>query len=280
MAGSRRTWPLGRGFERYYGFLGGETNQWYPDLVQDNHAVDQPYPPEEGYHLSKDLADQAIRMIQRRQAGRARQAWFMYFSSGREPRAAPRARRNGPTSTRASSTRATRRTARQVLGQAEEARASCPRTRSCRRSTRWPSAATVSPGRARRGAAVGLALGRREAAVLPGWPRSTPASRATPTTRSVGCSTTSKQSGQLDNTDHRGHLRQRRQRRGRPERLGQREQVLQRRRRTTSRRTSRTSTSSARPTPTTTTRPAGRGRSTPRTRCSSGTRWRAASPTR
>ena len=36
MAASRRTWPIGRGFERYYGFLGGETNQWYPDLVEDN----------------------------------------------------------------------------------------------------------------------------------------------------------------------------------------------------------------------------------------------------
>ena len=48
------------GFDRYYGFLGGETNQWYPDLVEDNHFVDQPYSPEEGYHLSKDLADHAI----------------------------------------------------------------------------------------------------------------------------------------------------------------------------------------------------------------------------
>ena len=37
LASSKRQWPLGRGFERYYGFLGGETNQWYPDLVYDNH---------------------------------------------------------------------------------------------------------------------------------------------------------------------------------------------------------------------------------------------------
>jgi arylsulfatase A-like enzyme len=36
-ASTRRNWPIGRGFERYYGFLGGETNQWYPDLVYDNH---------------------------------------------------------------------------------------------------------------------------------------------------------------------------------------------------------------------------------------------------
>ena len=81
--------------------------------------------------------------------------------------------------------------------------------------------------------------------------------------------------------DHRARLRQRRLRRGRPERLGQREQVLQRRARTRSRRTSSTSTSSAARRPTTTTRPAGRGRSTPRSRCGSATpTTRAAPPTR
>jgi arylsulfatase A-like enzyme len=53
MASSKRNWPTGRGFERYYGFLGGETNQYYPDLVQDQQFVDQPYGPEDGYHLSK-----------------------------------------------------------------------------------------------------------------------------------------------------------------------------------------------------------------------------------
>ena len=37
MASTKRNWPVGRGFERYYGFLGGETNQWYPDLIYDNH---------------------------------------------------------------------------------------------------------------------------------------------------------------------------------------------------------------------------------------------------
>ena len=42
LASTRRNWPSGRGFERWYGFLGAETNQWYPDLVYDNHPVDQP----------------------------------------------------------------------------------------------------------------------------------------------------------------------------------------------------------------------------------------------
>jgi arylsulfatase len=82
MAGSRRTWPLGRGFERYYGFLGGETNQWYPDLVHDNHAVDQPYSPEEGYHLSKDLVDQSIQYIQDGVQVAPDKPWLMYLSFG------------------------------------------------------------------------------------------------------------------------------------------------------------------------------------------------------
>jgi arylsulfatase A-like enzyme len=59
--GDRKTWPLGQGFERYYGFIGGETNQWYPDLVEDNHFIEPPASPEQGYHLSKDLADQESR---------------------------------------------------------------------------------------------------------------------------------------------------------------------------------------------------------------------------
>jgi arylsulfatase A-like enzyme len=45
-------WPLGRGFERHYGFLGGETNRWYLDLTLDNGPTVQ---PEDGYHLSEDL---------------------------------------------------------------------------------------------------------------------------------------------------------------------------------------------------------------------------------
>jgi arylsulfatase A-like enzyme len=47
-AGPYDRWPLGRGFERYYGFLGGDTSQYYPDLVYDNHQVEPPKNPEEG----------------------------------------------------------------------------------------------------------------------------------------------------------------------------------------------------------------------------------------
>ncbi len=62
-AGPFDRWPLGRGFERFYGFLGGDTSQWHPDLVYDNHQVAPPATPEEGYHLTADLADRAIRFI-------------------------------------------------------------------------------------------------------------------------------------------------------------------------------------------------------------------------
>src|SRR3954466_11253935 len=57
LASRKSQWPLGRGFERLYGFLGAETNQWYPDLVYDNHPVEQPGAPEDGYHLTTDLTD-------------------------------------------------------------------------------------------------------------------------------------------------------------------------------------------------------------------------------
>ena len=62
-AGPYRSWPLGRGFERFYGFMGGDTSQWYPDLVYDNHQVEPPRTPEEGYHLSADLIDKSIEFI-------------------------------------------------------------------------------------------------------------------------------------------------------------------------------------------------------------------------
>ena len=79
---SKQRWPLAMGFDRYYGFIGGETNQWYPDLTEDNHAVDQPYSPEEGYHLSKDLAGHALQMIKDQKAGNPSKPWYMWFCPG------------------------------------------------------------------------------------------------------------------------------------------------------------------------------------------------------
>ena len=82
MASTKRNWPVGRGFERYYGFLGGETNQWYPDLIYDNHPVDQPSLPEDGYHLTVDLTDKAIEFIKDAKTIAPDKPFFMYFCPG------------------------------------------------------------------------------------------------------------------------------------------------------------------------------------------------------
>ncbi len=81
-AGPFDSWPLGMGFERHYGFLQGDTNHWAPNLVCDNHYVEAPRRPEEGYHLSEDLADTAIRMIRDQQQGAPGKPFFMYFALG------------------------------------------------------------------------------------------------------------------------------------------------------------------------------------------------------
>ena len=75
-------WPLGLGFERYYGFLNGDTNQWTPELVRDNGFIEPPRRPEDGYHLSADLADQAIRLLQDQQQATPDKPFFLYFAPG------------------------------------------------------------------------------------------------------------------------------------------------------------------------------------------------------
>ncbi|HEY2332477.1 MAG TPA: arylsulfatase [Acidimicrobiales bacterium] len=82
LASTRRNWPSGRGFERWYGFLGAETSQWYPDLIHDNHPVEQPSTPEEGYHLSVDITDKAIEFIRDAKAVAPEKPFFLYYSPG------------------------------------------------------------------------------------------------------------------------------------------------------------------------------------------------------
>jgi arylsulfatase len=82
VASTRRNWPSGRGFERWYGFLGAETNQWYPDLVYDNHPVDQPKSPAEGYHLTEDLTDKALEFIKDAKTVAPDKPYFLYYAPG------------------------------------------------------------------------------------------------------------------------------------------------------------------------------------------------------
>jgi len=82
MAARKDRWPLGRGFERFYGFLGGDTDQWNPELVYDNHQVEPHTTPEEGYHLTEDLADRAIEFITDLRNVAPQKPFFLYFCTG------------------------------------------------------------------------------------------------------------------------------------------------------------------------------------------------------
>ena len=82
LASTRRNWPTGRGFERFYGFLGAETNQWYPELVYDSHPVDPPRSPEQGYHLTEDLTDKALEFIKDAKVLAPEKPFFLYYAPG------------------------------------------------------------------------------------------------------------------------------------------------------------------------------------------------------
>jgi arylsulfatase A-like enzyme len=82
LASTRRNWPTGRGFERFYGFLGAETNQWFPELVYDSHPVEPPRTPEEGYHLTEDLTDKALEFIKDAKVLAPGKPFFLYYAPG------------------------------------------------------------------------------------------------------------------------------------------------------------------------------------------------------
>jgi arylsulfatase len=81
-AGPFDQWPLQRGFDRYYGFLDGETDQFAPDLTYDNHRVERPKSVAEGYHLSEDLIDHAIGFIHDAKSVRPDRPFFTYLAFG------------------------------------------------------------------------------------------------------------------------------------------------------------------------------------------------------
>jgi arylsulfatase A-like enzyme len=78
----RDRWPLARGFERWYGFFGGETHQFAPELVHDSHYVEPPRTMAEGYHLTEDLADRGIQFVHDLRAADPGKPFFLYFATG------------------------------------------------------------------------------------------------------------------------------------------------------------------------------------------------------
>ena len=174
------------GFERFYGFMGGETDQYHPDLVHDNHQIDPPRTPEEGYHLTEDLADQAIRYLDGPARRVARQAVLPLVHARRLPRAAPGAAPSTSTGTAGSSTRAGTRGARRC-SPASWRRGCCPTGTELSERPHWV-------------AGVGLADRRRAPAVRPddGGVRRLP--RPTPTPRSRRVLDFIDELGELDNT--------------------------------------------------------------------------------
>ncbi len=82
MGSSRRSWPLARGFDTWYGFHGGETHQFVPTLYCDNRSITPPRSLEEGYHLTEDLAEAAIKNIADLRAVDDDKRFFLYFATG------------------------------------------------------------------------------------------------------------------------------------------------------------------------------------------------------
>jgi len=85
-------WPLGRGFDRYYGFMDAETDQYAPELMRDNSSIPPPGTWATGYHLTEDLVDQSIRFVAGHIAARPDQPWLTWLALGacHAPHQAPR----------------------------------------------------------------------------------------------------------------------------------------------------------------------------------------------
>jgi len=79
---SRKQWPLQQGFDRFYGFIGGETNQWYPATYEGTTPVEPEKTPEEGYHFTDDMTTKAIKWIRQQKALAPDKPFFAYFAPG------------------------------------------------------------------------------------------------------------------------------------------------------------------------------------------------------
>ena len=184
-AGPFHRWPLGRGFERFYGFLGGETNQWYPDLTHDNgsvHAAEAPrggLPPQRGPRRPGDQ-DHAGRARQR-----AREAVLHVLRARRGARPAPRPQGVG----------------RPYKGRFDGGWDAYRETVFARQQELGllPAGRRALAARSRR-ARVGHAVGRRAPSLRPDDGGLRRLRRRTPTTTSAASSTALEQIGELDNT--------------------------------------------------------------------------------
>ena len=198
LASTRRNWPSGRGFERWYGFLGAETNQWYPDLVYDNHLVDQPKSPDEGYHLTEDLTDKAIEFIQDAKSIAPEKPFFLYYAPGacHAPHHAPKAwidKFKGRFDMGYEVIREQTLARQKELGIVPK-ETELPPINPIGTSDNRPLVPTASRSRRSMSRARGprSRTTRRVSSVA--WPRSTPGSSPMPTTRSDDCSTSSRSS--------------------------------------------------------------------------------------
>ncbi len=92
-AGPHTNWPLQQGFDRFYGFLQGETDQFSPELTHDNHHVDPPGTAEDGYHVSEDIVDRSMGWIRDLTSVRPDRPFFLYLAFGamHAPHQAPEA---------------------------------------------------------------------------------------------------------------------------------------------------------------------------------------------
>ena len=89
--GPFHAWPTGSGFEHFYGFIGGETNQYAPAIYQDTVPIEPERTAEEGYHFTEDMTDHAIGWIHQQKALAPDKPFFVYYAPGRDARPAPRA---------------------------------------------------------------------------------------------------------------------------------------------------------------------------------------------
>ncbi len=90
VTGDRTHWPLQKGFDRWYGFLSGWTDQYHPSIIEDNHPIERPNKPD--YHFSVDIVDQALRMLGDHNTADAKKPFLLYtaFSATHAPIQVPK----------------------------------------------------------------------------------------------------------------------------------------------------------------------------------------------